>query len=84
MAAAVAALTRRSRKTQGTTARVGPPSVKGGGGVNDKVLSIHCFFVSLFTRRLPSSTDRRRLLQQVPCDQEAGLGPLLHRLAVLG
>ena len=34
--------------------------------------------------RIPPSEDRRSVQQQVPCDQEAGLGPFLHGLALLG
>lgn len=40
------------------------------------------FFISL--RRVPSGEDRGSVQREVPCDQEAGVGPFLHRMAMLG
>lgn len=42
----------------------------------------HSLVISL--RRVPSGEDRGFVQREVPCDQEAGVGPLLHRMAMLG
>lgn len=42
----------------------------------------HSLFISL--RRVPSGEDRGFVQWEVPCDQEVGVGPFLHRMAVLG
>lgn len=41
-------------------------------------------FVPLCFRRVPSGQDRGFVQREVPCDQEAGVGTLLHCMAMLG
>lgn len=42
------------------------------------------FPVFWFLRRVPSREDRGFVQWAVPCDQKAGVGPFLHRVAMLG
>jgi hypothetical protein len=57
---------------------------------NNKIMNVELAFLlspfslSCLSRWLPPCKDRRPVQWEVPCDQEAGLGTLLHCVAGLG
>uniref|UniRef100_A0A8C0NW29 non-specific serine/threonine protein kinase n=1 Tax=Canis lupus familiaris TaxID=9615 RepID=A0A8C0NW29_CANLF len=80
--------TTRSRRTPRTTARVRPGGRPGGGrggpGAAPRPRGPAAHRPAPVRRRLLPGEDRRPVQWAVPRGAQAGLGPLLHRVALLG